>query len=118
MGDLQQVDLRQAAPEQLGVDPFLDIARQEEAMPADLTEKHDRDVVDPRAAIGWSLGDAPRIRPQHAEPDAVEGQPVARREPAVERAASLGEERAPRPVARTRPDHPRLVHAPDAVPGQ
>ena len=49
VGDLEQVDARQAAREQRRVDALLDVAREQEPPPVRLAQQHDRDVVDPRS---------------------------------------------------------------------
>ncbi|HEV2005834.1 MAG TPA: hypothetical protein VGQ85_04395, partial [Candidatus Limnocylindrales bacterium] len=117
MGDLQEIDLRQAAGEELGIDLPLDVTREQKTPPADLSEQHDRDVVDRAPAVGWPERHAPWVGPERAKPDVVERQPVARRERSVGRPA-VGEEGRHRRVAWPRPDHPRLVHPTDPVAAQ
>ena len=63
VGDLEQVDLGDAACEQLGVDPLLDIAREQEPVLVEFAQEHDRDVVDRRAAVGRAFRDAVRVGP-------------------------------------------------------
>ena len=66
MGDLEQVDARESAPDQDRVDRLLDVAGQQEPLAPDLAEQDDRDVVDRRPAVGRLAGDRARIRPQVA----------------------------------------------------
>lgn len=114
VGDLEQVQVRQAPGEKLRVDALLDVAGQEEAPAANLAQEHDRDVVDARAGVARLLGHAVGVRPQHAEADRVERQPIAGRQAAAWR-PSLGEDARPGVVARARSDHARLVDSPDPV---
>ena len=78
--DLEQVERRQAAPEQLRIDTLLDVAGKEESLAADLAEQHDRDVVDRGPAVGRVEGHPVRIRPQDAEVDRVEREVIAGRQ--------------------------------------
>ena len=52
VGDLEQVDARQALAEQRRVDPVLDVAHQQEPASTDLPEQDDRHVVDAGPAVG------------------------------------------------------------------
>lgn len=114
VGDLQELDPGQPPDEQLGIHVLLDIASEQEPVRPEAAEQDDRDVVDRRAAVGGVLGHPARIGPQDPELDLVELEPVTRRQGAVGRLA--GSKRCrPRPVARARPDHARLVHPPDLV---
>lgn len=115
MRHLQEVDGRQATPDQLGVDFLLDVTGQQNAMPGELAEQDDRDVVDCGAAVGRVLRDPVRIRPQHLEPDAIQLEPIAGREPPAWWAAGR-ECCRPGLVSRARPEHPRLVDPADAIP--
>jgi hypothetical protein len=117
MGDLQEVDLRQPAREELGIDLLLDVAGQEKPSPADLAEEHDRNVVDRAAAVGRAERHAPRVGPEHAKSDVVERQPVARRERSVRR-PTVGKERGHGCVARPRANHARLVDPADPIAAQ
>ena len=81
VGDLQEVDRRQAAAREERVDVVLDVAGQQErdgppTSPSSTIEH----VVDPAPAVGRLARDAARIRPQDAEPDVVQRDPVAGRE--------------------------------------
>jgi hypothetical protein len=115
MRDLQEIDLGEAAADELGIDALLDVAGEEEPVLADLAQEDDGHVVDRRAAVGRPLRHAVRVRPEDPEADPVEAQPVAGRQPAMWRAAG-GQRRRPRSIAGTRPNHARLVHATDPVP--
>lgn len=115
VGNLEEVERGQAAPEELRIDALLDVTCQQEALAADLAEQDDRHVVDRRPAVGRPLGNATRIRPQDAEVNGIEAQLVAARQPSVRRPA-FREDRRPGVVARSRPDHARLVDPPHAVP--
>ena len=114
MGDLEEVDGRQPARDELGIDALLHVAREQEPVAGDLAEQDDGDVVDRRPAVGRAFGHAQRIGPEDGEVDAVDGQPVAGREPAAEGFAG-GQDIGPRPVPRTRSEHPGLVHPADGV---
>jgi hypothetical protein len=63
VGDLQEVDLRQALRQELRIDVLLDVAGQEEASVADRPEEDDRDVVDASAGIGRRRRYLPADRP-------------------------------------------------------
>jgi hypothetical protein len=115
--NLEEIERRQAATEELRVDAFLDIAREQEPLAGGLAEQHDGHVVDRRSAIGWMQGHAVGVRPQDAEVDRVERQLVAGRQPPMWRAA-LGEDRRPCVVARPGPGHARLVDPPDPIPSE
>jgi hypothetical protein len=115
--DLEEIDRRQAAAEELGIHALLDVAREQEPLTTDLAEKDDRDVVDRGARVGRSFRDATRIGPHDAQLDRVESKSVARRQPEVRHVAAR-ERIGPCPVARPRPEHPRLVHATHAIPPQ
>jgi hypothetical protein len=117
VGDLEEVDHWQPTADQLGVDALLDVAREQEAMAAELSEQHDRDVVDGRAAIGRPLGYAAWVRPEHTEPDVVERQAISGGEGSMGQTA-LREVRNPRRVPGSRADHPWLEDPGDAVPAQ
>ena len=114
MGDLQQINLRQAPPNEIRVDAFLDVSGKQEPMPACLAEEHDRDVVDRRAAVRGPFRNAGRIGPQHAETDAVESQLVTRPQAAT-RSSATRQHGGPRSVARAGAEHARLVDPPDVV---
>lgn len=77
MGDLEQVERRDAARDELRIDALLDVTREQEALPADLAEKHDRDVVDAGATVCRPLGHPQWVGPEHAEPDLVERESIA-----------------------------------------
>ncbi len=114
VGDLQELDARQAASQELGIDLLLDVAGKQEAVRAEAAEQNDRNVVDRRSAVGRMLGHAPRVRPQDPELDLVQPEPIAGRQGPMWRRGSV-KRRRPGLVARTRADHARLVHAPDPV---
>jgi hypothetical protein len=117
MRHLEEVHGGQSASQEDRVDALLDVAGQQEAPLANLAQQHDRHVVDARARVGWLGWDRAGVRPQHLEPDIVEGEVVSGRE--QRRAdASRGESRRPSRVARARSAHPRLEHAPHLVPLQ
>jgi hypothetical protein len=77
MGDLEQVDVGQAAGEEDRVDLLLDVAGKQEALGAEGTEEHDRHVVDRRPPVGRVARDRVAIGPQDLQVDRVEAQPVA-----------------------------------------
>ena len=72
VGDLQDVDRRQAAAREQRIDVVLDVAGQQEPPAGDLAEQDDRDVVDAAARVGRLARHATRVRPQDAKPDPVE----------------------------------------------
>ena len=111
---LEQVERRQATAQQLRVDALLDVAGEQDALSANLTEQHDRDVVDRGAAIRRALRHPVRVGPEDAEVNRIKRQAVASGQPAVGWSA-IGERGRPGVVAGTRPDHPGLVHPPDAI---
>lgn len=114
VGDLEDVDGREAPREERRIHVLLDVAREQEPQPAGLAEQHDRGVVD-ALAIGWRPGrDGSGIRPQDAEADPVERQSVAGREPAAWRSARL-EHGQPGLVAGTAAGQPGFVDVPHPV---
>jgi hypothetical protein len=115
--DLEQVDVWQVPADELGIDALLDVAREQEAVLADLAQQDDRHVVDRRPAIRGSLRHAIRVGPEDAQADVVEAEPIAGRE-APSRRPAARQRRRPRPIAGSRADHARLVHPPDPVSGQ
>jgi hypothetical protein len=114
MGDLQEVDLREAAADQLRIDALLDVAGKEEPVPAGFAEEHDRNVVDRGPAVGRVFRHPARVGPEDAKPDPIESELVARRQP-TSRWSTPGQGRGPGLVAGTRPDRARLVHTTDPV---
>jgi hypothetical protein len=114
VGDLEDVDAREAAGEQDRVDPLLDVARQQEAPPGDFAEQDDRDVVDSGTGVGWLTWDGRMIGPQHAETDVVEGEAVARRQQA-RRGSACAEFGGPGRVSGPRASHAGLEDAPNPV---
>jgi hypothetical protein len=77
MRDLEDVDVGQAATHERGVEIFLEVAQQEEPTRAGLPEQHDRRVVDRLAVRQEPVRDSAAIRPEHAEGELVERQPIA-----------------------------------------
>ncbi len=112
--DLEQVDHREAAGEELGIDLLLHVAGQQEALAADLAEQDDRDVVDRRAAVRGTRRDPTRIGPQDPQPHGIDAEAVAGRERIPRRPVREG--LRPGRVAGTGPEHARLVHPSDSVP--
>jgi hypothetical protein len=80
VGDLEQVEERQAGREQGGIDPVLHVSHQQETPPAHLAEQDDRHIVDPRPAVGWFKRDLAGDWPQDTNVDLVDGQPIALRQ--------------------------------------
>lgn len=114
MRHLQQVERGHPSREQLGIHAFFHVARQQEPLVADLAEQDDRDVVDPRAAVGRPLGHPVGIGPEDPQADRIEHQPIACRE-APSRWPARREHCRPGVVAGSRPDHPRFVHPPHSI---
>jgi len=114
MGDLQDVDARQATADERRVEVVLGVAGQQEPTPGDLAEQDDRRVVDRPTGLRDGRRDGRRVGPQRTQTDVVDGQLVAGSEPrrrAAGRAEGLPEGR----VARTATRRPGLEHVPDAV---
>lgn len=114
--NLEQVDTRQSRGEQLGVDGLLDVTHQEKSTGPDLSEKHDRHVVDAGAAVGWLERDLASSWPEHPERDLVHGQPVAGGDPCADRRTAAGQLPQPRAIPRTGSAHAGLHNPLDAVP--
>ena len=116
VGDLEDVDPREAAGEEEGIDALLGVAGQQEAVPGGGPEEDDRGVVD-RAARVWGRGrDAPGEWPEGDELDHVEGEAVAGGQgsgPPVA-AEELGEGRGRRAGSA----HPVRQDEPDPVAGE
>jgi hypothetical protein len=115
VGDFEQVNLGKSAPHELGIDPLLDVAREQDAVTVELAEQHDRHVVDRRAAICRLVGHTVWVGPEHAELDVVKAEPIAGCEAASGWWHAVGKCRRPRLVAGTRTAHPGLVDPPDAI---
>ena len=77
VGDLEEIEPRQAGGEQVRVDVLLDVARQQETACPDPTEQHDRHVVDARPAIRRFERDLAGDRPQDRHLDLVDIEPIA-----------------------------------------
>ncbi|HVL53566.1 MAG TPA: hypothetical protein VM344_04845 [Vitreimonas sp.] len=114
MGDLEQIELGQAARNERWIDLLLDVAGQQEPSSTDFAKEDDGHVVDARPAVGRFLGDGAAVRPQDGEPDLVDGQSIAG-EQVASRDSRCGETRKPGAIAGARPAHSRLQHPPDAV---
>jgi len=71
MGDLEQVDMREAFGQQLRIDRLFHVAHQQEPTRPDLAEQDDRHVVDARPAVGWLDRHLAPDRPQDAQRDLV-----------------------------------------------
>jgi hypothetical protein len=61
--DLEQIDMWQIVLQQRRVDPFLDVAHQQEPPLPDMTEEDDRDVIDAGAAVRRDRRDLAANRP-------------------------------------------------------
>jgi hypothetical protein len=116
MGDLQHIDgpITDAGQEQLGVDGLFDIAGEQETLRAVAQIQHDRDVVDARTVVRRIQGNRAAQRPSGGDVRAVQPQPVAGREDAVEAVlvADLAKELA---IPGTRPAHPGLGKTSDPI---
>ncbi|HYH92176.1 MAG TPA: hypothetical protein VD763_03370, partial [Candidatus Saccharimonadales bacterium] len=116
MGDLEDVEAWQAGSEQRWVDPFLDVAGQQEPTIADAAEEHDRDVVDARPRVrrrGWDLA---ADRPQDPQVQLVDTDAIPGRKPQSDRRTGSGEPLRKGGIAGPWPAHPRLEDLPDPVP--
>ena len=80
MRHLEEVDAGKALGQERRVDAFLDITHQQEPARPDVTEKHDRHVVDARPAIRGRRGHLAADRPQDPQVDLVDCDAVARGE--------------------------------------
>jgi hypothetical protein len=114
MGDLQDLDRREAARKQHRVDLFLDVSGEEESLAPEGTEQDDRHVVDGGSAIGRLDGHRAPVRPHDAEGDAVEREAVAGGE-AAGAGSKAPELPLPCPIAGPRTDHPRLQDSANPV---
>lgn len=114
VGDLQQVDRREPARDELGIDVVLHVARQEEAPAGDGAEEDDRAVVRGAVVRRVARGQASGIRPQHPEVDRAEREPRAGGERRVGD-RPIGDRGLQRLVAGPVAGEPRLVHATDAI---
>jgi hypothetical protein len=114
VGDLQEIDLRQTAGQQLGIDGVLDVAGQQDPSAINVSQENDRDVVDPRSRVRRMRRHGAWIRPQDTELEIVDCEVVAGRERAV-RGSAPTQCRRPGLVAGTRTQHPRFVDAPNPI---
>jgi hypothetical protein len=105
VGDLQDIDVRHAGGQEIGVDLLLEIAGQEEASAGGLAEEHDGEVVDRLAVVERRLGNVGALRGQHPEVDVVETQAVAGAE-RPSRGRAVLERRRPGRVPRARAGQP------------
>ena len=114
VGDLEDVGPGESTSDEDRVDVLLDVTGEQEPPPVDLTAQDDRDIVDPRAGVGRLIRDRAPVRPEDAEADLVEDEPVAGRElvDAPPARCQLGPEGA---VPRPGPAHPRLEQTADAI---
>jgi len=78
MGDLEDLHRRQAPAQQHRVDRFFDVAGQQEALTSERSEEDDRHVVDGSPGVRRLAWHGGSVRPQDAESDPVEREPVAR----------------------------------------
>ena len=113
VGDLEQVDPRQAPGHEHRIHVVLRVAREEESPAVRLAQQHDRRAVD-RPAVRTRLRGHPGCRPERDEPDLANPEAGTGGECRPGRAAPQGG--VPRGPARTRPTHPGLVDLPDPVP--
>jgi hypothetical protein len=116
--DLEQVDPWQSLTEQGRVDPVLDVAHQQEPTSTDLPEQDDGHVVDAGTAVGRRGRNRSVGRPQHAQRDIVDGEPVPGPEAPSRRRRRTVEPSRPRRVARAGSAHPRLEDRRDPVAGE
>lgn len=117
--DLQDVELRSQPPressgEQLRIDLFLGIAREEHVACTKVQLEYDRRVVDVLAAARWVTWHLAGERPLDVEPRPVKPQPVAGRD--HPRRATLGRQLSPvSGVTGAGPKHAVLDHLADLV---
>ena len=114
MRDLEDVDVREAAPDERRVEILLEIPHQQEPSRARLPEQHHGCVVDRLAVRERPVRDGAGVRPEHPERELVERQPVAGGEQIVGRATGR-KDRRPRPRAGSFAGQAGLVDMPDAV---
>ncbi len=115
MGHLEEIDAGQPAGQQRRVDILFHIAGQQEAALADETKQHDRHVVDAAAGIRRFVGDLAPYRPEHLHRDLVDCQPVTGADRHPRRRSGSGQPLEPGRVAGSRPTHPGLQDAVDAI---
>ncbi len=77
MGDLEQIEPGQTGGDQPRVDAILDVTGQQEAVPPDRSQEHDRDVVDAGPTVRWFERGFTWDRPEHRHRDLVDRQAVA-----------------------------------------
>jgi hypothetical protein len=114
MGDLEQVDPRQATLQQRRIDAFLDIAGQQEPPPVRLAEQHDRDVVDRGSRVRGIRWDGAGVGPQDLHRDLAEAESRAGGQHAVRRPVPEGG--VPGCPTGAGSPHAGLVHAADGIP--
>ena len=115
VGDLEQVDVGQPVLEEGWIDAFLDVAHQQEPPLPDLAEQDDRDVVDAGPAVRRGRRDLPTDRPQHAERDLIDFEPIPGRQAEPRRRPGLREFAQPFGIAGPRTAHPGFEDPSDAV---
>ena len=112
MGDLEQVEPRKPWREQPRIDALFDVAGEQEAVPADRPEQHDRDVVDARSrrrAVRAGHSPASGHRTVIAISSTVRRSPAAR--PRALGSAGAGKSLQPRRIAGSGAAHPGLEDA-------
>ncbi len=114
VGDLEDLDAGESTGDEDRVDVLLDVAGEQEPASVDFTEQDDRDIVDRRAGVGRLVRDRAPVRPEDAEADLVEGEPVAGRK-LVDAPPACPQLRPEGGVPRPGPAHPRLEQAADAI---
>jgi hypothetical protein len=115
VGDLQQIDPRQARGQQAWVDPILHVPGQQESPVGDRAQQDDRDIVDARPIVGRLPRYRAGHRPQDLQLDRVHGQPIAGRQTGARWSAHTGEAVMPGGVARSGSEHARLEDPPDTI---
>jgi len=118
MRDLEEVEARQSLGAEARVDVLLDVAGQQEATLPDRTKQHDRHVVDARTGVGRLGRHLAADRPQDAQLDLVDRQPIAGGQRKVRRRVRSSESIEPGGVPWPRSAHARLEHPRDVVPGE
>ena len=112
---LEQVDVWKVVCQQTRIDLLFDVPHEQEPSRPDLTEQHDRHVVDAGAAVRRHRGDLAADRPQHTQRDLIDGQAIACGQAESDRAVGSSQLPQPGGVSRSRAAHAGFEHARDVV---
>lgn len=108
VGDLEQIDTRQAGGQQAWIDLLLEVAHQQEPTPSHVAEEDDGDVVDPFAAVERPVRHLPGDRPQDAQSDLIDRHPVTGCETKADQGRTQRGQTDPSGITGARSTHPGL----------